>query len=378
MSKHTFKPGRWSELNGEKEVSDLRPGMDFRLPVYRREVFLRFYEYHLKYKAHPGCVYYIMPFLAEKFGWNEEQKLWYAFINGNTQNPLTSLKIMDNCPTPGDALRIKFKFWFESNADRLPFDTDRRYFRTKFIDSARCYNKLIGTGSQDEMFQKLLSAGSPERNFDRAWDFVSKKYDYFGRLSVFSYLEYLNVMGRELEPPGLFLEDIDGSKSHRNGLCKVLGRDDLDWHESNRLGFDGSYTPELMEWLNAEAKELLAEARRRMAQARYIGQVNNFTLESALCAYKSWYRLNRRYPNCYNDMLRERILKMESLWGPQPLFWEARSFLPRRMRVELNPKDCGLSPRKQNHFRNTGEVVMMDSEWSCFRNSFNTKIDGIN
>jgi hypothetical protein len=33
-----------------------------------------------------------------------------------------------------------------------------------------------------------------------------------------------------------------GSQSHRNGLAKVLGRDDLDWHDSNPTGFDGKYT----------------------------------------------------------------------------------------------------------------------------------------
>lgn len=33
----------------------------------------------------------------------------------------------------------------------------------------------------------------------------------------------------------------------------------------------------------------------------------DFTLESALCTYKSWHRPNRRYVNVYSDMLHGRI-----------------------------------------------------------------------
>ena len=39
--------GRYCELNNLEEIKDLKVGMDFRKPEYRREVFLRFYEFHL-------------------------------------------------------------------------------------------------------------------------------------------------------------------------------------------------------------------------------------------------------------------------------------------------------------------------------------------
>jgi len=41
--------------------------MDFRDPKYRREVFLKFYEFHLKYNIHPGCVYFAIPWLAKYY-----------------------------------------------------------------------------------------------------------------------------------------------------------------------------------------------------------------------------------------------------------------------------------------------------------------------
>ena len=89
---------RESQRLGIAEESDLKAGMDFRLPQYRREVFLRFYEFHLRYKSHPGAVYYVMPYMAQRFNWTMEQKLWYAFINGATQNPLTSWVVFSHFP----------------------------------------------------------------------------------------------------------------------------------------------------------------------------------------------------------------------------------------------------------------------------------------
>ena len=80
-------------------TTKLEKGMDFRLPEYRREVFLRFYEFHLKYRSHPGGVYYLMPFLSDKEGWNLEERLWFAYINGNTQNPVTSYLIFNGIQT---------------------------------------------------------------------------------------------------------------------------------------------------------------------------------------------------------------------------------------------------------------------------------------
>ncbi len=60
-SKGRAVTGRYCHLEGLKEVKDLKGGMDFRHPQYRREVFLRFYEFHLKYRTHPGCVYFLFP-----------------------------------------------------------------------------------------------------------------------------------------------------------------------------------------------------------------------------------------------------------------------------------------------------------------------------
>ena len=184
----------------------------------------------------------------------------------------------------------------------------------------------------------------------------------------FSYIEYLWIAGLNIDCDNLFLEDITGSKSHRNGLCKVLGRDDYDWNKN-----DVVYPDEFIEWLKKEAEILLNEAKERINHP----QVSYFTLESTLCCYKGWHRVNRRYPNVYNDMFYDRIRYAESRWGKIfDCFWEARKkYLPRHLRLEDNSGDIGLNKVKQNHYRKTGQVIMMNEEWSCFDNDYNKWVE---
>jgi hypothetical protein len=366
-------PGRWCHLSGQEEVSELEAGLDFRKPEYRRETFLRFYEFHLKYHSHPGCIYYLLPFLSERYGWDAEARLWFAFINGNTQNPVTSLLIFRRFPDVRNLNEPELRNWFDHSYGRLAFDTDRRYHKKSFPDAVACYRAQLAREPQWSWFRRILE----QSGFSGLWDIVWGGFYSFGRLSAFSYLEYLRICGLDIVCDTLFLEDLTGSMSHRNGLAKVLGRDDLDWHESNPTRFTGQYTPEVMKWLIAEAATLLSEAQERFSRSNFARDVNYFTLESALCTYKSWHRPNRRYPSVYNDMLHYRIRESEKAWPEEPLdvFWEARrASLPVNLRLEDSPGDPGLCPEKQNWYLKTGEPIMMDQDWPCFENAFNTRI----
>lgn len=174
-----------------------------------------------------------------------------------------------------------------------------------------------------------------------------------------------------IECDTLFINDIKGSKSHRNGICKVMGRDDLDWHKENIV----EYTDDLLYQIKDWGKYLLDQAKIRIDHE----DVNYFTLESTLCCYKSWFRKNRRYPNVYNDMFAERIKWSLDKYKDKEIeiFWEfRRKTLPDNLRIELNSRDVGIKPDKQNHFRNTGQVIMMNKEWDCFSNTYNDYIDG--
>lgn len=356
----------------QEEVSSLAAGMDFRLPQYRREVFLRFYEFHLRYRSHPGCVYYAMPWLSKMHQLDAEQRLWVAFLNGNTQNIVTTWEIFKRFPSC--SLKVaegKLRSWFDDNYTKLAWDTDRRYHKKDFIKSVAVYAELVGS-SQQRYFNNV-SGSSEGARFLNLWEKLRSDFYTFGRLSSFSYAEYLRIMGVLIDCPTLFLRDMSGSKSHRNGLAKVLGRDDLDWFRET--SFEGDYTEEELCWLEGEAQTLLEEARARVANIKKIDsrEVSFFTLESALCTYKSWHRLNRRYANCYNDMFYERIKRAESEWGEEAVsqFWDCREdCTPKHLLLEWCPNDPGLVPYKQNWYRSTGQPIMMSRDWPEFDNQF--------
>lgn len=341
------------------------PKADLRRPEYRREVFQRFYAFHLRHRSHPGGVYYLMPYLADQLGWDAEERMWYAFLNGNTQHPVTSLLLFNasHGRPAGSARMLEF---YQDNYERLAFDTDRRHHKKNLPAAVGSYRALIGDAPQADRWAWAASHG-----WDQVWEEATRIVS-FGRLSAWSYIEYLRIMGVDTDAASLLLGDRDGSRSHRNGLCIVTGRDAWDWHASNPA-FDGRYPPDLLDELAFEGERLLAEARHRGADEPYAGDITRLTLESALCTYKSWHRPNRRYPNVYNDMLYDRLRRAEEAWPDQDLtiFWEARAAsLPPYLRLEDRPYDPGVAPVKQNWYRTTGETVMMGHEdpelWSGF------------
>jgi len=369
--------GSYSELMGVEETTTLSRGMDFRHPTKRLETFIRFYRFHLRWKTHPGCVYFVLPGLAEKLGLDLEQRLWLAYLNGNTQNPLTSYLFLREAPTPTKA--FKLKQFFNINYNRLAFDTDRRYQKKHFLEAVDDYLRRLDESTcltQEQFFKELFEQAIGD--FDKLFNQVSK-FAHFGRLSTWSYLEYIWLTGVEgrMVPSHLMLRDRSGSKSHRNGLMKVLGRDDLDDHKSNPKEFTGDYPPGFFEWADEKASIVLRRAKEVSVGTDYEGYVNFFTLESALCTYKSWHRPNRRYPNVYADMMYNRIVEAERAWPGVDfdIFWGLREkALDPYLRLESVENDPGLSPTKQNHYINTGCPVMMDRMWACFSNQFNSRI----
>lgn len=379
-------PGRYCDLNGIPEESNLQFGMDFRLPQYRRETFLRFYEFCLQYRVHAGASlpYMTFPFMKKNFGMDREELLWFIFINGNTQHPLTSYLIFKRFPFFKDLDLDKLDKWYNAEWSRLEFDVDRRHQKRDFMKSVQRYKELCGNhaDAQSDFFHMVMRQddGDPLANFQKIWDIVRDDFYSFGRMSTYSYLEYLRIAKLNIEPNSLFLEDITGSKSLRNGLAKVLGRDDLDWGgPDNPTGFEGKYDPKVMEWLKDEGHQILKEAKERFKGRDFYQDVTYFTLESEFCTYKGWHRPNRRYPGVYADIFHGRIKKAEARWPEEDfgIFWRMRrAYLPQWLRLEDSPNDPGVKPEKQNHYRLTGQPIMMRNFDNVFDNDFESRYYG--
>mgnify|MGYP006883059681 CR=1 FL=1 len=363
------------ECCGECPTADVT--VDYRLPEHRREVFFAAYEFHLRYKGMPGFVYGYFPELAKRLYWTQEDKLWFAFLNGCTQNPSTTMTIFERFPSIADLDIDEFNEWYFSitNSGKMVWqaliiDMDRRHFRNKIGLAIKAYQDNLNGMSQVEFFKQFTNTGDKFKNFRQLWNAVFKgkginsKFYSFGRLSSFSYIEYLWIMGLDIDCDSFFSEDYKGSSSHRNGMCKVLGRDDLDEHRTNPL-FEKKvtilHTKEVIAMLDDEMEKLYEEAKFRFAlDTDIIGDVSRFTIESQLCNYKSWFRKSRRYPNVYVDMGYDRLMKSEA----QPefdtdmqIFWDIRKdLLPAELRAESDYGNVGVSSYKQNLYRTTGRV----------------------
>ncbi len=361
---------------------------DWRLPENRREMFQRFYTFHLTYRTHPGCVYFALPAIAEALDLDEDQKAWLVWLNGNTQNPAMSLLLLEAAPRPED-WKLAVDFW-NANFKLMDWDTDRRHQKSKFGEATEIWathHLLLGEGPAESW-----------RSFGATWTGTwayARSQPFMGRLSAWSMTEYARILlGNDVVPDAdnWLLNDVSGSRSHRNGIAVVKGYDAWNWDAEapKLLG--------IVDELEEFADELLDEARLRNVvewdcgacegvgcdHCRGIGQwgaehpdVGRLTMESALCTYKSWHKPNRRYPNVYADMMHDRLRKAESRFGKRfDVLWEARrEALPEYLRLEDSPHDPGLTPLKQNFYLETGMPVMMHKDWPDLANPFNDRID---
>jgi len=337
--------------------------IDWRKPENRREAFLRFYGFHLKHRTHPGLVYMWLPAIAEAYDLDEDGRAWLTWLNGNTQNPVMSLLLLEAAPSWTD-WRQAVAFW-NDNFKLMDWDTDRRHQKSKFGEATERWVELHRTVPPSEAW---LDAGLI--GWDTTWKHATSQ-PYMGRLSAWSMTEYARILlGAEAIPDAgsFMMSDIKGSMSHRNGALFVFGRDSVYWNAEKYKA-----NPDWVIEANAVAEGLLFEAMVRFKHP----DVSRLTMESAFCTYKSWHKPNRRYPNVYTDMAYERLLKAEARFGPRfQLLWDVRAReLPDYLLLERTPEDPGLTSLKQNHYLETGEPIMMHREYPDMQSSFNDNVE---
>lgn len=353
----------YCEMNNVPEISELKEGMDFRMPEVRKEVFMRLFEFHTGYGIQPGLVYLYLPILAQDQNWDMEQKLWAAFLEGICENPCTVWAItrfFPHLPRTENELG-RFEKWHSENWKKLDYDRDTRYNKGHAVEQVKSYLSNLGLLSQEEFFGKALYDQDPFKWFDNIWAAVNKFYK-FGRLTSWSYIEFIKILtGYSYEYSSLMMNDMEGSKSHRNGCLRVMGRDDLEWWKGAGNGVT-KHDANIAYCTELYGMYLVFELRKRFKDRPWAKNIGYQTLESTLCTFKNCFH-GERYPNIYTDMSYDRIKKAERIWGKDidfSIFWDIRKqYLPKKLLLEYNPKDCGLKKEKQNYFRNTGSLPML-------------------
>lgn len=277
--------------------------------------FINWYKWSLTIKDCDPAIF-MTNYLFDRFEHNKEQKFWIAWIYGTTYNFPTTWVIWNEFPDMNLVGIERLQQWNNMNYKRLRYQTDTKWNKGHLPDQFLSYKKRIGEKSQIEYFNQFLSENNNE-NFDRLWGEIKNNFYKFGRYSTWFYMQTLKqCCGLPIEPSSLMLSDYESSRSHRNGLCYAL--DKQDW-------IDRKLTKDEYELLEKEGLEILLEVKSEFPNTDF------FDMETCLCSFKKLFRIKKgRYLGYYLDRQAEEIKQAEKDqwigidWMP---LWDARNEL---------------------------------------------------
>jgi len=323
--------------------------MDYREKQNRREAFIRWYAWSLKYDDCDPAVW-ATNYLNTRYEHNDEQKLWLCWLYGNTYYLPTAWVLMNEFPDYELATVDRMTQWNTTNYKRLRYQTDTKWNKGHLPSMFASYQKFIGEGSQREKLESYYGDNEAQ-NFDALWGVLKGNLHKFGRYSTWFYLQHLkHTAGVLVEPTSLMLDDYDGSRSHRNGLLFALGKDD---------DYDRKLTGSEYQNLESHSKSIICEMKTRFPDLA--SQIDYFTMETCLCSFKKIFRERHgRYLGYYLDRQAEEIIKCEGdEWNgiDWQVMWDARN---ETIDLRLDAKS-GINKEKFTGFLRSGKLENL--EW---------------
>ncbi len=326
--------------------------MDYRLETNRREAFIRWFAWSVKYDDCDPAVW-ATNYLNNRYEHNDEQKLWFAWLYGNTYNLPTAWVLMNEFPDFELATVDRMEKWNAENYKQLRYQTDTKWNKGHLPVMFASYKEYIGKGSQRDKFNSIckFGTGGSDQNFDLLWNSVKDSLHKFGRYSTWFYLQHLrHTAGVSVNPTSLMLSDYSGSRSHRNGLLFAIGKDN---------DYDRKLSGPEYARLEVEAKSILEETQSRFPQL--VEQIDFFTMETCLCSFKKIFREHHgRYLGYYLDRQAEEITKAEGdgWYGIDwDVLWQSRE---ETIDLRLDHKR-GIDKEKFSTFVRTGQMEKL--EW---------------
>ena len=323
--------------------------MDYRQPQNNREAFIRWYAWSLKYDDCDPAVW-CTNYLNNRYEHNDEQRLWLAWLYGNTYQLPTAWVLMNEFPDFELATVDRMTQWNATNYKRLRYQTDTKWNKGHLPEMFESYQKFIGYRSQRETIESFY-VGNAEENFDALWVVLKTNLHKFGRYSTWFYMQHLkHTANVNIEPTSLMLDDYDGSRSHRNGLLLALGRD----NDIDRKLTGSEYAD-----LESISDGIIDEMKSRFPELK--DQIDFFTMETCLCSFKKIFREHHgRYLGYYLDRQAEEIIKAEGdgWYGIDwDVLWQARN---ETIDLRLDHKR-GIDKEKFPTFINSGRIENL--EW---------------
>ena len=284
------------------------------MKIQRKQDFINWYKWSLSIKDCDPAIF-MTNYMFNRFEHNKEQKLWISWIYGTTYYLPTTWVIWNEFPDMELVGLERLREWNNNNYKRLRYQTDTKWNKGHLPAQFESYKQWVGDRSQEQAFYRGFVEGSPKLNFRNLYKEVKTNFHKFGRYSTWFYLQTLKqCCGFPIEPDSLMLEDYDGSRSHRNGLCMALGKDD--WCNKK-------LDVEQLAYLDAQSYLILQEVKQEFPNTDY------FDMETCLCSFKKLFREKRgRYLGYYLDRQAEEIKQCEIDgwvgidWQPM---WDARN-----------------------------------------------------
>lgn len=323
--------------------------MDYRLKENRREAFIRWYAWSLKYDDCDPAVW-ATNYLHNRYNHNDEERIWFAWLYGNTYQLPTAWVLKNEFPDFELATVDRITQWNTTNYKRLRYQTDTKWNKGHLPAMFASYKNFIGDKPQREVLESYYGSTDTE-NFDNLWAVIKDSLHKFGRYSTWFYLQHLkHTAGIRIAPSSLMLSDFDGSRSHRNGLLLALGRDD---------DYDRRLTSADYSNLESQATEILVESKARFPDLS--DQIDFFTMETCLCSFKKIFREKHgRYLGYYLDRQAEEIMQSEKdgWYGIEwQVLWDARN---ETIDLRLDDKR-GIDKERFPNFIRTGRLENL--EW---------------
>jgi hypothetical protein len=316
--------------------------------LQRREEFIRWYAWSMKYGDCDPAVW-ITNYLHKRYEHNSEERLWFAWLYGNTYQLPTAWVLKNEFPDYELATVDRIEWWNSQNYQRLRYQTDTKWNKGHLPTMFASYQQFIGKKTQREVLETYYG-DNEKQTFNNLWDNLKTSLYKFGRYSTWFYIQHLtHTAGIDCVPDSLMLDDFAGSRSHRNGLHLAIGQDDK---------YDAKLTAAECADLESIAKEILEETRSRFPELS--SQIDFFTMETCLCSFKKIFRENHgRYLGYYLDRQSEEIRQAEDdgwngiEWN---VLWQARN-------ETLDPRLASrntINKEKFTYYLRTGRIERLD------------------
>jgi hypothetical protein len=236
----------------------------------------------------------MLRYICDRFELNLEQRFWLAYIYGLTYCGAAVYYFYNEFPDFENVNVDRMERWWSKNRANIMFQTDRMRVKTanNVVPSFVSYQSLVGNGTQESLFNKLMTGKTPEQNYLNVYKKLSE-IKHFGRFSMFNYSEAVRVTtDLHIEPDTLSMKE---AESCRNGLCFAVG--DM----VNMNHFTKKDPPkEAVARLQRQFDELVIAIKKVRPKDTV------WNIETTLCAFKK-YKVGKRFIGFYLDRQKDEI-----------------------------------------------------------------------